>query len=148
MKKLIFLLLMMPLMLLGQVVFNNEIPAEITPTFSEQILGTVPISTYLAGGVFIAIGILISWYFKSKKAQKTNPNTPYTFSWKLFLFSKLPRKIMSILVNSLIGFLAMRFTNELFGMVLTMFLCLIIGITFDRIVIFVSKLKLKLPNFK
>ena len=137
-----FLLLMMPLMLLGQVVFSNEISGEITPTFWEQILGIVPISTYLAGGVFIAIGILISWYFKSKKGQRNDINTPDTFSWNLFLFSKLPRKIMSILVNSLIGFLAMRFTNELFGMVLTMFLCLIIGITFDRIVIFVSKLKL------
>jgi len=132
------------LMILGQVVFNNEIPAEITPTFWEQILGNVPISTYLAGGIFIAIGILISWYFKSKEGQRNDINTPYTFSWKLFLFSKLPRKIMSIVVNSLIGFLAMRFTNELFGMVLTMFLCLIIGITFDRIVTFISKLKLPL----
>jgi len=131
-------------MILGQVVFNNEIPAEITPTFWEQILGNVPISTYLAGGIFIAIGILISWYFKSKEGQRNDINTPYTFSWKLFLFSKLPRKIMSIVVNSLIGFLAMRFTNELFGMVLTMFLCLIIGITFDRIVTFISKLKLPL----
>lgn len=148
MKKIIFIILMMPLMLLGQVVFNNEIPAEITPTFWEQILGTVPISTYLAGGVFIAIGILISWYFKSKKAQKTNPNTPYTFSWKLFLFSKLPRKIMSILVNVLIGFVIMRFSSEFFGMLLTMSFCFIAGLTFDRIVIFVSKLKLKLPNFK
>ena len=27
----------MPLMLLGQVVFNNEISGEITPTFWEQI---------------------------------------------------------------------------------------------------------------
>jgi len=142
MKKLIFLLLMMPLILLGQVVFNNEIIEEIPPTFWEQILGIVPISTYLAGGIFIAIGILISWYFKSKQGQRNNINTPDTFSWNLFLFSKLPRKIMSIIVNILVGFLAMRFTNELFGMVLTMFLCLIIGITFDRIVIFVSKLKL------
>ena len=144
MKKLIFIILMMPLMLLGQVVFNNEIPAEITPTFWEQILGTVPISTYLAGGVFIAIGILISWYFKSKKAQKTNPNTPYTFSWKLFLFSKLPRKIMSIIVNILVGFVIMKFPNEIFGIDFTMFFCFLSGLTFDRIVIFVSKLKLPL----
>ena len=145
MKKLIFLILMMPLMLLAQEV-SNEISAEITPTFWGQILGTVPISTYLAGGVFIAIGILISWYFKSKKAQKTNPNTPYTFSWKLFLFSKLPRKIMSIVVNSLIGFVIMKFPNEIFGIDFTMFFCFLSGLTFDRIVIFVSKLKL--PNFK
>ena len=143
MKKLIFLLLMMPLMLLGQVVFNNEIIEEITPTFWEQILGIVPISTYLAGGIFIAIGILISWYFKSKQGQRNNINTPDTFSWNLFLFSKLPRKIMSIIVNILVGFLAMRFTNELFGMVLTMFLCLIIGITFDTIIVKISKLQLK-----
>ena len=140
-----FLLLMMPLMLLAQEV-SNEISAEITPTFWGQILGTVPISTYLAGGVFIAIGILISWYVKSKKAQKTNPNTPYTFSWKLFLFSKLPRKIMSIVVNSLIGFVIMKFPNEIFGIDFTMFFCFLSGLTFDRIVIFVSKLKL--PNFK
>lgn len=145
MKKLIFLILMMPLMLLAQEV-SNEISAEITPTFWGQILGTVPISTYLAGGVFIAIGILISWYVKSKKAQKTNPNTPYTFSWKLFLFSKLPRKIMSIVVNSLIGFVIMKFPNEIFGIDFTMFFCFLSGLTFDRIVIFVSKLKL--PNFK
>ena len=144
MKKLMFIILMMPLMVLGQVVFNNEISAEIAPTFWEQILGIVPISTYLAGGVFIAIGILISWFYKAKQAQKNNINTPDTFSWNLFLFSKLPRKLMSILVNSLIGFLAMRFTNELFGMVLTMFLCLIIGITFDVIIVKISKLQLPL----
>jgi len=136
------------LMILGQVVFNNEIPAEITPTFWEQILGNVPISTYLAGGVFIAIGILISWYIKSKKAQKTNPNTPYTFSWKLFLFSKLPRKISSIIVSIIIGFLCMRFITELFGIAFTMFSCFLIGVTFDNVIIYVSKLKLKLPNFK
>ena len=135
-------------MILGQVVFNNEIPAEITPTFWEQILGNVPISTYLAGGVFIAIGILISWYIKSKKAQKTNPNTPYTFSWKLFLFSKLPRKISSIIVSIIIGFLCMRFITELFGIAFTMFSCFLIGVTFDNVIIYVSKLKLKLPNFK
>jgi hypothetical protein len=142
MKKLIFLLLMMPLMLLAQVVFNNEISGEITPTFWEQILGIVPISTYLAGGIFIAIGILISWYLKSKKGQRTNINTPDSFSWKLFLFSKLPRKVMSILVNVLIGFVIMRFSSEFFGMLLTMSFCFIAGLTFDRIVIFVSKLKL------
>jgi len=136
------------LMILGQVVFNNEISAEIAPTFWEQILGNVPISTYLAGGVFIAIGILISWYIKSKKAQKTNPNTPYTFSWKLFLFSKLPRKISSIIVSIIIGFLCMRFITELFGIAFTMFSCFLIGVTFDNVIIYVSKLKLKLPNFK
>ena len=137
-----FLLLMMPLMLLAQVVFNNEISGEITPTFWEQILGIVPISTYLAGGVFIAIGILISWFYKAKKAQKNNIKTPDTFSWNLFLFSKLPRKIMSILVNILVGFVAMKFSNELLGMELTMFLCLIIGITFDVIIVKISKLQL------
>ena len=139
-----FLLLMMPLMLVGQVVFNNEIIEEITPTFWEQILGIVPISTYLAGGVFIAIGILISWYFKSKKGQRNDINTPDTFSWNLFLFSKLPRKIMSIIVNILVGFVIMKFPNEIFGIDFTMFFCFISGLTFDRIVIFVSKLKLPL----
>ena len=134
------------LMILGQVVFNNEIPAEITPTFWEQILGNVPISTYLAGGIFIAIGILISWYFKSKEGQRNDINTPYTFSWNLFLFSKLPRKIMSIIVNILVGFMIMRFSSEFFGILLTMSFCFIAGLTFDRIVIFVSKLKL--PNIK
>lgn len=144
MKKIMFLLLMMPLMLFGQVVFNNEISGEITPTFWGQILGIVPINTYLAGGVFIAIGILISWYLKSKKGQRTNINTPDSFSWKLFLFSKLPRKIMSIIVNILVGFVIMKFPNEIFGIDLTMFFCFISGLTFDRIVIFVSKLKLPL----
>jgi len=144
MKKIMFLLLMMPLMLLAQVVFNNEISAEIAPTFWEQILGIVPISTYLAGGVFIAIGILISWYFKSKKGQRNDINTPDTFSWNLFLFSKLPRKIMSIIVNILVGFVIMKFPNEIFGIDFTMFFCFISGLTFDRIVIFVSKLKLPL----
>jgi hypothetical protein len=142
MKKLIFLMLMMPLMLLGQVVFNNEISGEITPTFWEQILGNITLNTYLAGGVFIAIGILISWFYKAKQGQKNDIRTPDTFSWKLFLFSKLPRKIMSIIVNILVGFLAMRFTNELFGMVLTMFLCLVIGVTFDIIIVKISKLQL------
>ena len=134
------------LMILGQVVFNNEISGEITPTFWEQILGIVPISTYLAGGVFIAIGILISWYFKSKQGQRNDINTPNTFSWNLFLFSKLPRKIMSIIVNILVGFVIMKFPNEIFGIDFTMFFCFLSGLTFDRIVIFVSKLKL--PNFK
>jgi Mlc titration factor MtfA (ptsG expression regulator) len=142
MKKLIFIMLMMPLMLLGQVVFNNEISGEITSTFWEQILGNIPLNTYLAGGVFIAIGILISWFYKAKQGQRNNINTPYTFSWKLFLFSKLPRKIMSIIVNILVGFVAMKFTNELLGMELTMFLCLVIGITFDVIVVKISKLRL------
>jgi len=144
MKEIIFIILMMPLMLFGQVIFNNEISAEITPTFWEQILGIVPISTYLAGGVFIAIGILISWYFKSKKGQRNDINTPDTFSWNLFLFSKLPRKIMSIIVNILVGFVIMKFPNEIFGIDLTMFFCFLSGLTFDRIVIFVSKLKLPL----
>jgi putative Mn2+ efflux pump MntP len=132
------------LMILGQVVFNNEISAEIAPTFWEQILGTVPISTYLAGGVFIAIGILISWYFKSKKAQKTNPNTPTTFSWKLFFLTKIPRKITSIIVGIIVGFVAMRFVTDILGLPLTMFICFVIGVTFDNIIVKISKLQLPL----
>lgn len=142
MKKIIFLMLMMPLMLLGQVVFNNEIIEEITPTFWEQILGIIPISTYLAGGIFIAIGILISWYFKSKKAQKTNPNTPFTFSWKLYLLTKIPRKITSIIVGIIVGFVAMRFVTDILGLPLTMFICFVIGLTFDTIIVKISKLQL------
>ena len=141
-------LLMMPLMLIGQTIFSNDtiVNAEIPLTFWEQFFGTIPASTYLAGGIFIAFGILISWYIKSKNGQKNNPDTPSVFSWRLFWFSKMPRKIVSVLVNIVVGFVAMRFTNDLFGMALTMFFCLIIGITFDRIIIMISKLKLPTTN--
>ena len=136
-------MLMMPLMLLGQEVSN-----EYNSIFLSELLNNVHIDVYKAGALFILFGVIISWYTKSRIAQKTDPNTPFTFSWKLYLFTKIPRKISSIIVGMIIGFLCMRFITELFGIPFTMFSCFLIGLIFDKIIVYVSKLKLKLPNIK
>ena len=145
MKKIMFVILMMPLMAISQTMDTtlfNALYLEQYSGFWTEMFGIIPQYVYCAGSVFLAIGVLISWYLKSKKGQKTNLDTPYNFSWKLFLFSKLPRKVMSIIVNILIGFVIMRFSSEILGLPLTMSFCLVAGLTFDRIVIMISKLKL------
>lgn len=130
-------MLMMPLMLLGQEVSN-----EYNSIFLSELLNNVHIDVYKAGALFILFGIIISWYIKSRVAQKTDPNTPFTFSWKLYLFTKIPRKIKSIIVSMIMGFVAMRFSTDFFGIPLTMFICFIIGVTLDDIIVKTSKLKL------
>ena len=134
-----FIILMMPLMLLAQEVSN-----EYNSIFLSEFFNNVPIDIYKAGSIFILFGIIISWYIKSKKAQKTNPNTPTTFSWKLFFLTKIPRKITSIIVGIIVGFVAMRFVTDILGLPLTMFICFVIGLTFDTIIVKISKLQLPL----
>jgi putative Mn2+ efflux pump MntP len=134
-----FIILMMPLMLLAQEVSN-----EYNSIFLSEFFNNVPIDTYKAGAIFILFGIIVSWYIKSKKAQKTNPNTPTTFSWKLFFLTKIPRKITSIIVGIIVGFVAMRFVTDILGLPLTMFICFVIGVTFDNIIVKISKLQLPL----
>jgi len=133
---------MKQIMLFITIIAPMIIMSQGTSEFMSLLLGNVSITTYVVGAIFMLLGIIVSWYFKSLDAVKHNPNTPDTFQWKLFLLTKIPRKVWSIIVNSIIGFAIMRFSTEMFGMALTMFFCFSAGLVFDRIVVIISKIDL------
>ncbi len=136
MKKLMLVILaFMPLLLMAQQPVDN-----FWTGFNAEIFGDLEKYKYVAGSVFILIGIFISWYIRASKAVKTNPKTPYYFKWSIFWLTKLPRKIISVIFNIVAGFIFMRFTNEILGFYFSMFVCFVIGLTFDNLITKLSKL--------
>lgn len=107
--------------------------------FIELLLGTNDLSTYAAAFVFALVGAIISLRFKANKRNKHSYNTPYSFSWKFLIQDNLLQLITGVLMT----FLCFRFTNEILGKDLTMYLAVVIGFGFNEIAGLFEKLQVK-----
>jgi hypothetical protein len=108
-----------------------------------QLLG-VPFTSQnmaivIAGAIFANIGLAVNYFFKVKKAIKTNDNSPDNFSIKYFIKNNW----QDISLTILLVFVGLRFTQELLGLQITMWVAFIIGFGIDKLVDIINS---KLPK--
>lgn len=107
--------------------------------FLENLLGTTDVPTYLSGFVLAFIGALVSLRLRAGKRDRLSPETPACFSWRFMIWDSLQRLSLGFLIT----FVAFRFTNELLGVQLTMWLAFIAGFLNDKIAGIIGKIELK-----
>lgn len=97
----------------------------------ENILGALTIGDYIAAFVISFAGMLIRWYITTRKAIKTNPETPHKFSLMFWVRDNVLTKLGSLGATIAVIYAFMRFSIDLIGQPATMFLAFLIGLFFD-----------------
>lgn len=97
-------------------------------TFLEQLMGPGDPGTFLAAIVFALVGVIISLLYSSSK-RDTAKDSATNFSWSYLLLDNIRRVVLSILLI----LVTLRFSREILGADLTMYLALLVGIGFDRL---------------
>lgn len=113
--------------------------------FKQLVLGELSIPYYLAAGFFCSLAILLSLYAHSRKRDAGSDNTPQQFSWRFLLWDNLKRAAAGMILM----FLFFRFSPDIFGHPLSMWLAVTIGLSMsfglDKIIQF---LQVKYDLFK
>lgn len=91
--------------------------------FKDLILGGVSVAYYLAAEFFALLAIICSLYLHSKKRDPNAASTPVQFSWLFLLWDNMKR----IVVGQIVFFLIFRFTTELLGRQLNMWIAVGVG---------------------
>jgi hypothetical protein len=91
--------------------------------FKSLILGQTSIPYYLASFCFCSLAILLSLYAHSRKRDVASSRTPIAFSWKFLLYDNALR------IGATMGlmFLFFRFSPEIFGRPLSMWVAVLVG---------------------
>lgn len=98
-------------------------------SFLENLLGPGDPGMFLAAVVYAVVGIIISLLHDSAKRDQTKYNTPDNFSWGYLLLDNVKRITLSVLLV----LVTLRFSREILGADMTMYLALLIGIGFDKL---------------
>lgn len=98
-------------------------------TFLENLFGPGDPGMFLAALVYAMVGVTISLLYDSSKRDQNKVSTPNDFSWGYLLIDNIKRIVLSVLLVVV----SLRFSRELLGADLTMYLALLIGIGFDRL---------------
>lgn len=107
--------------------------------FITQLLGTTDLPTYAAAFVLAMVGAIIHLRIKALKRDRLSSNTPPKFSFWFMLQDNLQQLFTGVLIT----FAALRFSNELLGQSLTMYLAFLIGLLNNSIAGLIEKLQLK-----
>jgi hypothetical protein len=105
---------------------------------SHYLLGDISGAAWVASLVFALTGVAISLLYSIDKRDKLSIRTPRKFSL-LFLLSDNSHRIA---LNILLILVFLRFTPELIGKELTMWLALLVGLAFDRLASILREKKL------
>lgn len=97
--------------------------------FLQLVIGTTDVPMYAAEWFFAAVGVAISLLLEVRKRDVNSVRTPEHFSFS-FLWSDNFRRIM---VSVLLIFVALRFSNDLLGVQISLFASLMIGLGFDKL---------------
>lgn len=93
------------------------------------LLGPGEPSYFIAAIIYSLVGVLISLLISSAKRDQSNPTTPDNFSWSYLLWDNAKR----ILLSFLLIVVTLRFSRELIGADITMYLAFLIGLAYDRL---------------
>lgn len=104
-----------------------------------ELLGNYKLSFYIANFIFVLLGVLISVRLHAFSRDKSSKNTPYKFSWKFLVQDNLIRIITSMATV----FVVIRLGSDLLGLTPTYPLAVIMGLSFDQILIQLQKIELK-----
>lgn len=112
------------------VLFNNEY----TSNAIQYLFGGIEPFVYKFAFVFAFMGLFIKWYYVTKKGVKYSEKSPEKFNADYWISDNFYNKILSILFTYVALFLLLRFSNDILGFELTMFVSLVIGLTFEAMV--------------
>jgi len=101
-----------------------------TKEFWNYIFGTGPTEFLIAALVWAYVGAFVMMLINTTKRDPASPTSPFCFKWSYFFSDNSKR----ILANVILIFIAVRFSSEFLGAKLTMYVALIIGLGFDRLV--------------
>lgn len=107
-----------------------------------HILGPGDPAFFIAAIIFACFGIILSLLIDAAKRDYSNPSTPDQFSWKFMLKDNLIRLIR----NALIVFVSIRFSREIIGAEITMYLSFLIGLGLDKVIKFIVNLRATGPT--
>jgi len=100
-----------------------------TTTMIKEILGTDTGQAFLILLFFSAIGVTLSLLLHASNRDQQAPSTPVKFSFWFLIKDNWKR----ILTSFLLIYIAIRFTPELFGVQITSFWALAIGLCLDKL---------------
>lgn len=95
----------------------------------QEILGTDTWQSFATQFFFAITGMLVSLLLHGANRQVEEPTTPNNFSIKFLVADNWKR----IVLNILLVYITIRFFQELTGMQLSLFFCLIIGLGYDKL---------------
>lgn len=97
--------------------------------FLQLVLGTQDWPMYFAEWFFALIGVLLSLLLATTKRNPNSPTSPVHFSWTYMIADNAKRVLTSLILI----FLFLRFSNELLGINISLFLALGIGLGLDKL---------------
>jgi hypothetical protein len=97
--------------------------------FLKLVIGTDDVPLYAAMWFFSLAGIAISLLIDAKGRDKESERTPPAWSWNFFWSDNFRRLITTVLLV----FIALRFSNELLGVDISLWASFLIGLGFDKL---------------
>jgi hypothetical protein len=107
--------------------------------FLDLAIGTNDVLLFLMCIAFAIIGMAIILLVKSKKRDVNSQGTPFQFSGWFLLLDNLKEVVLSFLLV----LMALRFSVEYAGVELTVWYSFVVGLSFQKLSGWVSKLELK-----
>lgn len=98
-------------------------------TFWNIFIGSQSVTAFLAAAFFALVGVVIGLLLNTTKRDAKSPGSPVDFSWNYLLWDNAKR----ILLNVLLIYVAIRFCPDLFGIQITEFWGMAIGLGLDKI---------------
>lgn len=105
------------------------------------LLGGQQPSQFLVNILFALIGVVLTMLLSTTFRDIDSKRTPVEFSWSFFLQDNIKRLIAGIIMI----FLALRFTPDIFGVQLSNWLAVIIGLINDSLALLIRN---KVREFK
>jgi hypothetical protein len=107
--------------------------------FLNQFLGTTDVPTYAAALILALIGAILQLRIKATKRNVLSTATPVKFSFWFMVQDNLQQ----LFTGFLITFVVLRFSNELLGQTLTMWLAFLIGMFNSSFAGIIQKFEIK-----
>jgi hypothetical protein len=107
----------------------------------DSLLGGQEPHVFIANFIFAMLGVLLTLLASSTFRNVESERTPKQFSWKFFLSDNVKR----ILAGIILIYLALRFTQDIFGIQVSNWFAVVIGILHDSLAWIVKE---KIKSYK
>lgn len=97
--------------------------------FISKILGDIPAIDFMVLWFFALVGVAIRLLIDVQGRDKLSFRTPYRFSWNWLWLDNARR----ILATVLLIFVSLRFCEEVFGVAISPWIAVLIGLISDRL---------------
>jgi hypothetical protein len=100
----------------------------------ELLFGGVPPYVYQIAFIFVFLGMFLRWYYTTRKGIKNPENgSPAKFNFIYWIKDNLLSKLFAMLSAASVIFVTLRFSNELFGVEISMIYAFFVGLFFDYV---------------